>query len=996
MSGMSFLGRVVTPDRLTRLVLKGLALAISVLPHLRGKLRSPEGWIDFSVGVATESGSVSQALVFRGGRCRVVAPIPDGVDACLTARGEKSLAELALLPPNEVMVMMLKNRIRTSGNLAYIQLANRLVALLAGPFQMRAMEKAAALSAMGLLEESCQENHPGHIELTTRSRVHLRADTHEDANVRHLEDPYLSAYDLRDFQRIETLLARHLTGRPRICSERAVSLTDWHRANGYEVRHDGTPWHPVERQGRALGHVLRSKRPVIADDQLLAGTTTSDPVCGVTIYPDAHGTSIWGELDTVHRRQLNPYDISPAVKKELHGLFPYWIDRNFREQARMRLEDLTPLEIDEKWVAYFCWKSVGVSHTAPDFPAILALGTSGLREKIRQREEDPSLTDGQSRTLFGMTQMLEGLEAYSDALAVEAAQRATMETDPSKKSEFTRLSRICSRVPMYPATTLHEALQSIWVTWIALHMENTDTGLSIGRLDQLLQPFFLSDMQGCSSEAEKHATIKIAMELCCAFFLRLTDHMPMSPDIGNYLFGGSPSDQAITLGGVTPDGEDAVCDMTYLLLKVTEMLSIHDPNLNARIHPDKNSDTYIKRLCEVNYTTGATPSLHNDLAVAASLSKHGYPENHANDWCAIGCVEPTLTGRHAGHTGSILMNLVAGLEMALHNGTHPLIGTQIGPRTGSPETFASFSAFFDAWKTQQRFLIDNAITLNNTYAALHAEMRPTPLLSVLMDGCLNMARDTTAGGARYNTSGTSNIGLADVTDSLMAIKKLVFDDKRISLGALTEAIDTQFTEAPQIRELVRNHVPLFGSGNDEAVSLCNHITHFLSTTYNSFTNHRGGPYTCGFWSMSQHVAYGTLSGTLPSGRLSGKAFTPGLTPVPHASTNYLDFISDVAKLNPVHMDNNIAFNVKLVPKAGENRQKIIDTMAAYVKTYIALGGMQMQFNVVDSRTLKDAMVHPENYPNLIVRISGYNAYFVRLNHAQQIELIERAEYGMNH
>ena len=144
------------------------------------------------------------------------------------------------------------------------------------------------------------------------------------------------------------------------------------------------------------------------------------------------------------------------------------------------------------------------------------------------------------------------------------------------------------------------------------------------------------------------------------------------------------------------------------------------------------------------------------------------------------------------------------------------------------------------------------------------------------------------------------------------------------------------------------------------------------------------------------MAYGTLSGTLPSGRLSGKAFTPGLTPVPHASTNYLDFISDVAKLNPVHMDNNIAFNVKLVPKAGENRQKIIDTMAAYVKTYIALGGMQMQFNVVDSRTLKDAMVHPENYPNLIVRISGYNAYFVRLNHAQQIELIERAEYGMNH
>ena len=984
-----FLQRRITPNQRTSWVLKGMAMAITLLPHLRAKLKSPDGWINFSVGIATASGSVEQALLFHRGRCRVASPIPEGVDACLTAVDEKSLADLALLPPNDVLIMMLENRIRTSGNVACIQLTNRLISLLVGPWQARAMKQAPCLAFM---EPQPRGTPHAHLPFNERAQSHLKAHAWEDLGVQHLNDPYLSQWSLPDFPRIQTLLHRHLTARPRICPERATALTRWHRTHGYESRMDGTPWHPVERQGRALGHVLKEKRAIIAQDQLLAGTSTSDPTCGVIIYPDTHGTMIWGELDTVHRRQLNPYDISSTTKKELHALFPYWMQRNIREQARARLTDLTPLEIDEKWVAYFCWKSVGISHTAPDFEAILTLGTTGLRSQLQARKE--TANPDEAATLTGMEQMLDGLEAYAAALSHEAQRCAMAENNPARRAELLTLSRLCAKVPLHPAATLHEALQSLWITWIGLNMENTDTGLSLGRLDQRLQPFFHHDMERCTSAKERKETLAQALELCCAFFLRLTDHMPMSPDIGNHLFGGSPAAQAITLGGITPGGQDGVCDMTYLLLKVTEMLSIHDPNINARIHPEKNSTTYIKRLCEVNYTTGATPSLHNDLAMERALSKHGYPKNHANDWCAIGCVEPTLTGRHAGHTGSILMNLVAALEMALHNGVHPTMGIRVGPETGTLESFDSFDAFVSAYKTQQRFLISNAVTLNNTYAALHAEMRPTPLLSLLTDGCLDTAQDVTRGGARYNSSGTSNIGLADVTDSLMAIKKLVFDSKQVTFKEFGAALATHFTEAPQLLALVKNRVPLFGSGDDEAVALCNGITQFLSATYHSHTNQRNGPYTCGFWSMSQHVAYGSLSGTLPSGRLAGKAFTPGLTPEAHASTNYLDFISDVARLDPVHMDNNIAFNVKLVPKPGEDRQKIIDTMAAYVQTYLAAGGMQMQFNVVDSGTLKDAMAHPENYPNLIVRISGYNAYFVRLNHAQQVELIQRAEYRM--
>jgi len=308
--------------------------------------------------------------------------------------------------------------------------------------------------------------------------------------------------------------------------------------------------------------------------------------------------------------------------------------------------------------------------------------------------------------------------------------------------------------------------------------------------------------------------------------------------------------------------------------------------------------------------------------------------------------------------------------------------------------FDTFDDCFNAFTTQFKFLIDHSIQYNEMLGEAHQHIRPTPLLSSLIDGCIRKGRDVTYGGAQYNSSGAACIGLADVTDSLMAIKKLVYDDKKVTFSELKKAVETNFEGNPAIHALVTNKVPLFGSGSDEAVAMANRVTKFAHDCYGSHDHYRGGKYAVGFWSMSNHVAYGTLSGALPSGRRSGKPFTPGLTPEPNASKNLLDNIRDVARLDPKNINNNLAFNVKVVPAANDSREKIVDNMFSYVKTYFQLGGMQMQMNVVTSETLKDAMAHPENYRNLIVRISGYNAYFVTLNRDMQLELIERAEYKM--
>ena len=990
---MKTAARTGSLNLITHLGLRIMAFAFNHSRLLRRRMKCSDGWINFSVGICTETGSVAQTISFHDGRVRVGNGNGDS-DVVLKAVDDMALKELVSAPPSEILNMMLRNRLMIEGNMACLQLFTYYLSLLSGRMYEKMLDRARKNEIETRSRESCTIEPGLAGSLNIRRKEHLRAGIREDRNVIHLEDPYLPDLDLEDFPRLKKLLERYRRSRPELCAERPKLLTEWYRRNGYEEVSPGRPWQPMLRQGLAFEYLMRHKKPVIADSQLLAGSTTTNPVCGVVVYPDAQATMIWGELNTVDKRLLNPYDVSDETREILNDVFPFWIRRSFQDCLYKEHGRLLSLRLLERLVAILCSKAICVSHTVPGIRTILEKGTSGIIGDIQARLSGDFLDEEGRATLEGMVHTLKGLETYSDHLASEARLQAAKETDPARARELLHMAQTCGNVPRMPALTLDEAVQSIWTAWIGMHMENTNAGLSPGRLDQWLQPFYLADIKKIRDDQGRRDYIRHAIELIGCLYLRISDHMPLSPDIGNILFGTSHPNQVITLGGVTPDGEDGVNDMTYIFLKVTEMLGLPDPNINARINLEKNSETYIRRLCEVNYTTSATPSLHNDDAVFAALKPHGYPEEHIRDWSATGCVEPTISGRHNGHTGGILINLVAAMEMALHNGRHPFMQWDLGPKTGNVEDFRTFEEFFDAYASQLRFLIEQAVSLNNLFAEVHARMRPTPFISSTIEGCIEKGRDITRGGARYNTTGAANIGLADIVDSLMAIKKLVFDDHKISFRELKDAVDSDFRTAPGIRALVKNKVPLFGSGDPEALGMANHVATFIHGIYASHRNYRGGRYTSGFWSMSQHTAYGNLSGTLPSGRLAGMPFTPGLTPEPHASRNYLDFISDVARLDPVNMDNNMAFNVKLSPSSSESREEIVSNMAAYVKTYCSLGGMQMQFNVVDSRMLKDAMANPENYRDLIVRISGYNAYFVSLNRAQQLELIGRAEYGV--
>jgi pyruvate formate-lyase/glycerol dehydratase family glycyl radical enzyme len=980
--------RELTPtpikDRLTpaivRAKLSALAAMVNYHPSHRHHLRDvhPTGTpfvFEARLQFLTGDGQGAHAL-FEGGVMRVGSGPLEGADLSVRFRGLEEMR--AFFSGTDAFDMLLDNGLIIDGNLSYL---------------LKFGHMSASVELGGAVQRPPRRSPPGPVNWQDLP-VHRAGTPCASApagEVQYLEEPHLAAYSLDDFPAIKRLLWGQRRAQPAICSERPRLLTE-------QKLREAPRCPPALRQARAVRHVLTHKRPIIRDDDLLAGTTTSKRV-GVMIYPELGGLGIWPELLTAPSRALNPYAIDEETVEILdRQVFPFWMDDNVREWTRRENDRPDALTLDERFVLYFMWKTQAASHTTIDLPRVLARGVDAIQAEAAQHEQETD--DAERRSFYRALQVAcEGITAYAANLAAEARRlAAAVEGDnaaaAARRADLLEMARICDKVPGAPAETLHEAVQAIWLLLLAQHQESMNAGMALGRLDLCLQPYLQRELEHAADEQERRARMERALELICALMLKLTDHLPLVPDVGNRLFGGSSGNQVITVGGVTPEDGSAVCDATWLILKATEMLRLRDPNINARYAPTINSPAYLRRLCELNLLTGATPSLHNDAAVVPALEAQGFTPEHARDWTATGCVEPTSCGRHFGHTNCMMLNMVAALEMALNDGVHPLLGAQIGPRTGRPATLASYADFLAAYKQQLGWLIDKAVEANNMLGRAHQRLKPTPLLSALFDGPMQRGRDVIDGGAVYNTSGAALVGLTDVVDSLLAVEQLVYREGRLDLASLRAALERDFEgHEPLLAELL-HRAPKFGQRDGRALAAARELMDFVFERFGGQEHYRGGRYLPGYWSMSNHVAFGLLSGALPSGRRRGAAFTPGLTPSCRTRAALTEQLRAVAGLEGDKMPNNIAFNVKVTPGAHDTDAAVVDRMAAYVGAYFELGGMQLQFNVMDSATLRAAVEDPEAHRDLLVRISGYNAYFVELNHDIQQEVIERTEHGL--
>ncbi len=375
-----------------------------------------------------------------------------------------------------------------------------------------------------------------------------------------------------------------------------------------------------------------------------------------------------------------------------------------------------------------------------------------------------------------------------------------------------------------------------------------------------------------------------AAELVGCFWLSMADHVPMSPESADAILGGAGSNQAITLGGVDRQGEDAVNDLTYVMLRVTELLKLRDPNVNARYHYKKNPPEYLQRLCQVNLNTKATPCFHNDVSVFETL-RETYKDQHISkedawDYGIVGCVEPTSAGRTFGHTGAIYINLTAALEMAMFGGKHRLTeDEQIGRETIPLEklTWEDWGEFQKALETHIDWLVDKAVTFNNYEGVTHQKIRRTPMLSALMEGCLEKGQDVVCGGARYNSSGAIFIGLAEVVDSVTALQEFGFKPGA-KPGYLVEALKANWQEPyAKLHAWVTHSKEKFGRDSKLAKANATWLMGFMHKALHDRHNYRGGRYNAGYWTMTMHAGFGRITGALPAAGRRGNP-SPAVSP----------------------------------------------------------------------------------------------------------------------
>jgi formate C-acetyltransferase len=507
------------------------------------------------------------------------------------------------------------------------------------------------------------------------------------------------------------------------------------------------------------------------------------------------------------------------------------------------------------------------------------------KEMIKDAEQKKAATTDRSKKQFyeAISEVLEGVITYSKRLAVEANTLADNEADPIAKNELREIANIHRRVPENPARNFREGLTTLWICWTAIHLENPNAGLSLGRLDQVLYPLYQKDIQSGTLD------INSAIELLCCLWLKIGDHVPMLPEAAEQLFGGNGSNQAITIGGVDEACKNAVNDLTYMILRAIELMRLRDPNLNARYYSEINPPEYLKRLCEANINTGATPAIHNDKAVIEALTTKGDELEQARDYGIVGCVEPTSSGRTYAAAASILLNLTSALELALFNGRHRHTGdVKISEETGDPRTFNSFDDFKEAFKKQTLWLVHQATTLNNIFGRIHQDFYPTPILSAFFEGPMDKGMDLIQGGAKINSSGATIIGLADVADSLTAIQKVVFEEHAISFTDLLDALDKNFKgyETLHVRLLNPVKTPKYGNDSEVADANVKWIIEILDNAFGKEENYRGGKHRVGYWTMTNHAGFGRLMKASPNGRKDYENFTSGIPlsqVLPHVS-----------------------------------------------------------------------------------------------------------------
>ena len=784
-------------------------------------------------------------------------------------------------------------------------------------------------------------------------------------------------------ERIQALRELSVSTQPHIDMERAKSETETYK------KYEGQLSVP-ELRGQVLYDYFSTKTLYIGDGELIVGEKGDSPQASPT-FPELCCHTV-EDMHVMNDRKL----INFTVKEEDFGvqekeMIPYWDKRCIRNKI---LRQMTP-----EWKkAYDCgiftefMEQRGPGHTVGSFK-IYEKGFLDYKADIQEAMDKLDFLN--DKDALDKKNELEGMKIACDAIMVlgkryaeYARELAEKESDAKRKEELLQIAANCDVVPAHRPQTYWQAIQMYWFVHLGVTSElNPWDAYSPGRLDQHLNPFYEKDVENGILDDEK------ALELLECLWVKF-NNQPAPPKVGITLKESSTYTDFANLntGGITPDGENGVNNVSYLILDCMDEMRLLQPSSNVQISK-KTPQKFLKRACEISRKGWGQPAFYNTDAIIQELMNAGKSLEDARRGGTSGCVETGAFGNEA-YILTGYFNIPKIFELTLNNGYDKMTNQQLGLELGYATDFKSYEELYDAFKEQMKYFIDIKIKGSNVIEKIYAEEMPVPFLSIITNDCISKGKDYNGGGARYNTKYLQGVGIGTITDCLAAVKYNVFDKKTFTMEELMQALDDNFEGHERILNLVRNKTPKYGNDDDYADDIMKDVFEFYRSQVTGRPNMLGGTYRINMLPTTCHVYFGDVMMASPNGRLAHKPVSEGISPEKGADVNGpTAVVKSCAKMDHLQTGGTL-LNQKFTPSvvAGEEG---LNQMANLVRTYFTMDGHHIQFNVIDRETLIKAQQNPEEYKDLIVRVAGYSDHFRNLSKALQDEIIERTEQSFN-
>lgn len=841
----------------------------------------------------------------------------------------------------------------------------------------------------------------------------------------------LYTYDSTDIPRTERIpkLVAHLFEKtPEVESARAVLITESYKQTENEPM--------VIRRAKAFAHILENIPIVIRPLELIVGSTTIAPHSCQT-YPEFSYEWLESEFDTLETRSADPFHISEQAKKDLLEADKYWKGKTSSELATAYMEPETLLAMEHNMFTPGNYFYNGVGHVTVKYWEVLEIGFGGIRAKAEEELAKCSITDAnyqkKSRLLQAMMISCDAAVTYAKRYAALALEEAEKCTDPTRKMELLQIAQNCANVPEKGATGFYEACQAFWFVQQLLQIESSGHSISPGRFDQYMYPYYKKDIDS------GRITREFAQELMDCIWVKMNDISKCRDAASAEGFAGYGLFQNLIAGGQNAEGIDVTNDLSFMCIQACHHVFLPQPSFSVRVWNGSPHEFLIKA-AELTRTGIGLPAYYNDEVIIPALMSRGLTLQDAREYNIIGCVEPQKAGKTNGWHDAAFFNMCRPLELVFTNGMDK--GAQVGPQTGDVEKMATFEEFYRAYKIQMEYAVKLMVNADNAIDMAHAERCPLPFLASMVDDCMKSGKTMEEGGAIYNFSGPQGFGIANVADSLYVVKKLVYEEKKLTMKELKTALLTNYgkglaaedvtfmvsevvrtmkeagqnvgaaeietitktvvaaSESPQVKadgerilKLIEE-VPKFGNDIPEVDAFAREAAYTYTKPVERYFNPRGGRFQAGLYPVSANVPLGAQTGATPDGRLAHTPVADGVSPTSGKDVNGPTAAANsVARLDHYIASNGTLFNQKFHPSALSGR-KGLENFVGLIRSYFDQKGAHVQFNVVDRQTLLDAQAHPEKYKHLVVRVAGYSALFTTLSKSLQDDIIRRTEQGV--